>query len=244
MEPSDFPLRRRADRDRQCGRVGRTKTRRLWALTAPSGDGKVLHWRWPSASPRLGLPPRGLRSRQRGPRLGPINVGSSRSRDHQAGAGGRVAREGPVHDPRSRSQASHSCPCRQDRRTLYHRAPPRSERSPAAPDPLASSPANDHATSRQPPAVPKAVSPTRSPARRPDTASTTGSTCSIGSAASRRAIPPRRDTCTTLITSTAGMRRASPSLTNARAACARSISDATASTRYRYRRSWPLTRRT
>src|SRR5687767_6036448 len=51
-----------------------------------------------------------------------------RSRDQQAGAGGRVAREGPSHDSRCRAQENHPRSRRQDRRAIYDCTPPRPQR--------------------------------------------------------------------------------------------------------------------
>ena len=199
--PADLSsLGSRRPRSRGCSR---TTSRCPTLMTRALGlDGRA-GGRWQSSlgaglAPHLdlGLPPRGLRSRQRGPHPGPNNVGSSRSRDLQAGAGGRVAREGPDHDPRTRPQTGHSCTCRQDRRTLYHRAPTRSERSPPRRPPPRALPGRRPATCGTS-GIPKAASRMRKLSRRRAMASTTGATCSTASAPWKRDTPRRRDTSTT-----------------------------------------------
>ena len=130
-------------------------------------------------------------------------------------------------------KASHSCPCRQDRRTLYHRAPPRPEQSPAAPArhaaarPESARPRRE----RQPPAAPKAV-PLGREGPREDRPRPRPLVRRARSVRRRREGTHRRGAApaTRITRSTAGTRRASPSPTNARAACAPPTSAATAST--------------
>ena len=172
-------------------------------------------WRWPGASPRPGPPSRGSSSGQRGSHPRAYQRGFFRSRDQQAGAGGRVAREGSV---MTRARAL--------KQVIRARAAKTGERYTTARRHILrelNSPTRHPLHPRHPQLHPhrkKAACPTRSRSRRPATISRTGLRSSIASAGSRRDTPPHRAFSTSSTTSPAGTVRASSSPTNARAASA------------------------
>ncbi len=199
----------------------------------PAGAGLAPHL-------DLGLPPRGLRSRQRGPRLGPLHVGSSGRATSGRGPGVVWPDEGPVMTrARALKQAIRARAAKTGeryttaRRHVLKTLGPRA--TPAAPAPTAAPATSGRAACQRRRVRHQGPREDRSRPR------PLVRGARIDLAASRRGTPLRHDTWPRTTMSTAGTRKASRSPTNGPAACARSISEPAASTKCRPRRSWPRT---
>ena len=148
--------------------------------------------RWPGAAPRPGLPPRGC-DRGKGVHTSGRQRGFFTVARPSGGGWGTCDQRRTVMTRARALKASHPCSCRKDRRTLHHCSPSRSEGTRTASAPVvrtACSPRRHRKHAPRPRRSRRADSPTRRRSRRPARDSTTGSPCSIGSAAPRGATPP------------------------------------------------------